>query len=299
MVPSPQILQKALTPDGPRPLMSGTVGHVHKRTEFQAVVPFCIAADPLIVQQEINDAVAMCKNSSKVVQLRSEAYKKLEVLLSDPSSDKDKVIKEQNNYQDLLSTTTTKTFRPVKLRANRFPAKRARTPFCFFESLGPPLHPDTQSKASISSAMIHRLWQGKEHLDSGQCAHLKEAWTRTKELLPTPAEWEALKTERPLNSSRDWLTKDYGRRNDATQVKRLLKEGIEEYERTGIVVSDLEFFVKNETAISKLCGNKFRGIFVAHPTFATLCNPAYYQMTKNLSSFYHPNQPNGQHTVRN
>jgi len=242
-------------------------------------VPFGIAACPVLVQAEVDKRVAESKEECK----RAVTARK-------------NLVAGTKLYQDTLSTTSIKRFHMCRIRPNGL--KRSATPWVFTRRLGPPLLPNTQSTASIASAKIHRLFDGKEHLNYEQKANLDRTWNdmKTHDYLPSDPDIQAGIAMRPLASSRDWLFKQYGRRNDQKAVANLLR-GIEERETTGTIHYDYQFFVKKETAPAKGNMNKFRGIFVTDPTYGSLANPFYYQVMKILCDYYHPDNLAGSHTV--
>jgi len=243
------------------------------------VVPFCISADQDLVQAEIDDRVSTSKEKAKEAKVARQGLKPGTKL-----------------HQDTLSSTSIKRFMSCKLRPAAY--KRSSTPWVFNTLMGPPLLPNTQSTASIASAKIHRLYDGKEHLDYKQTINLKEMWKEMKDsgYMMKEARIKAAQELRPLSSARHWLHNQYGRRNEPEAVAKLLA-GIREREETGIVHHDFQFFVKNEAAPAKGLCNKFRGIFMADPTFASLVNPFYHQTMKILCDTYHPSQPEGATTV--
>lgn len=248
-------------------------------TPIVPVVPFRISADPDLVQKEVDARVKSSKANEKIaIALRKTA----------PLG--------TVTHQNILAVTSIKRFMSCKIRENVM--KRTSTPWCFSTKLGPPLLPNSQSTASIASAKIHRLFDGKEHLDSKQTKELYTTWAEMslEDYLPGVLDIAELVAEQPLLSSRDWLEKQYGRRNDAKAVANL-EQGIQERETTGKIHHDFQLFVKQESALAKGNTNKFRGIFVADPTYASYVNPFYHQVMKSLCKTYHPNGTRGHHTV--
>lgn len=259
-------------------LLSG-IGSPPPAPPLPPVIPFGIAACPEKVQAEVDDRVATSK----------EACKQAKIARKD-------LVPGTKSYQDTLAMTTIKRFMSCKIRPNVF--KRSATPWVFTRRLGPPLLPNTQSTASIASAKIHRLYDGKEHLDYAQHEKLKKSWAdmRSEGYLPSAGDIAAQQAILPLATSRDWLFNQYGRRNDQKAVATYLK-GIEDYEANGIIYYDYQFFVKKEAAMAKGNTNKFRGIFVVDPTYGSTVNRFYYQTMKILCKIYHPDAFGRSHTV--
>jgi hypothetical protein len=281
---SVNVLSRALPfLDGtPEPLISGSllaassvdrqsvVSVAKEITEPEKVVPFLFAVDPDLSTQQVEERI-------KGSRAECERAKKLRA----------NVANDPVQLQNVLAATSVRRFLGYTITPNRT-IRRSRTPYCFSRFVGPALLPDTTSTATIASAMIHRLYDGKEHLDHTQTVRLKSIWQKMvdEKYLPDADQIAALKEVYPTLTSRLWLNTQYGRRNEPAQVNKLMV-GIAERE-SGIIRYHYQFFVKTESAAGKGENNKGRGIFDPDPTYSTLVNPFYHSTMKSMCAFYSP-----------